>query len=173
MRDYSTNFRLKAELRTLFLSFARGRFSRGRGDCSPGPGPELIDILEHVYRHFVITHRVRLFTVGLKRFCACGLVLWPILIIHLEVQHVASDQAKEQVVVVEPDSAEHSFRGNLANASELVHDVVEIFFADWHGKRSLAGPAGLYGRENNSKPCLAAHHAFVSIAGALKRIDFG
>src|SRR5204862_458395 len=98
-----------------------------------------------VYRHLVITHRVRLFTVRLKRLRARGLVLWPILIVHLEVQNVARDQAKEQPVVVEPDSAEHSFRRDLANASELVHDVVEIFFADWHGKRSLEDPAGLYG----------------------------
>ena len=48
-------------------------------------------------------------------------------------------------------------------------DACPLHFSEIH----LAKSALLPGCENDSKPSLAAHHAFVGFGGALQRIDFG
>lgn len=69
-----------------------------------------------------------------EKLCPGGFVVWSILIVDFEVQRVSGDQPEEQSITIEADPAEHSLRGYLAYASELIDDVVEIFFAYRHCK---------------------------------------
>src|SRR5215216_4885144 len=96
--------------------------------------------------------------VRLERPCADRLELTTRFVVRLQIQHVAGDDAEEQIVAVEPDPAEHRPSSDAAELLELVEYKRTEALA--HGKRceSIALRACAF---HDVKVCIGRLSAFV------------
>jgi hypothetical protein len=107
-------------------------FAPRRAERLAGPGPEQVDLLEHIRRHLVVLHGARPLPEGPERAHPALLVIGAVRVIHLEVQGVVVDEPEEDAVRVEPHASEHAARGDGRNSPELIDDIVAVRVADGH-----------------------------------------